>query len=435
MQDRIADVSFLITRSDLLAPKKEMVDKLLPYMQEVLRNALGRTGRNVRLGNVSMVSAKQGWWNKKVKEGVWWRGGAHWMVGKANVGKSNLFEVIFPKGQHKVVDFDSVRNAFRHKDSQDAMSASEAAGTSGREEFQLREDEEPEEEPILDENALLPPAQKETLFPVMPVISSVPGTTASPIRIPFGNGRGELIDLPGLVRSDVEKYVKAEHHVEMLMKRRMQPDRESIKPGQSLLLGGGLIRITPTTPDLVFLSHAFVPIDAHSTSTAKAVGMQTGERGSGVPCIMTDEARATISSAGKFKLEWDVTRKYFGSTATSHAGREIKTADLPLTIYSADVLIEGIGWIELAAQVRKPSRKAQEQTTAAGVFEDFPETMSALPFPEFEVFSPEGKFVAIRQPMCGWLLNRPKPRGVNAKGRPRKSMKSAKAQRKPNARA
>jgi len=54
----------------------------------------------------------------------------------------------------------------------------------------------------VEEGSLLPPAQIEVPYPVMPVISSLPGTTASPIRVPFGSGKGELIDLPGVARSN-----------------------------------------------------------------------------------------------------------------------------------------------------------------------------------------------------------------------------------------
>ena len=76
LRGRVAEVSFIITRSDLLAPKKEQVDSLMPYLQEVLRDALGRTGKKVRLGNVRCVSAQRGWWTRQVKEEIWERGGA-----------------------------------------------------------------------------------------------------------------------------------------------------------------------------------------------------------------------------------------------------------------------------------------------------------------------------------------------------------------------
>ena len=96
-------LDIIITRSDLLAPSKALVDSLMPYFTTVLREALGRRGDDMRLGNVHLVSAKRGWWTKEVKEAIWRRGGGNWMVGKVNVGKSNLFEVLFPKGsdEHK----------------------------------------------------------------------------------------------------------------------------------------------------------------------------------------------------------------------------------------------------------------------------------------------------------------------------------------------
>jgi len=99
LHGRVAEVSFVITRSDLLAPRKEQVDALLPYLRDVLRDALGSEGRNLRLGNVRCVSAMRGWWTSEVKEAIWKRGGAGWMVGKVNVGKSQLFEVVFPRGR------------------------------------------------------------------------------------------------------------------------------------------------------------------------------------------------------------------------------------------------------------------------------------------------------------------------------------------------
>ena len=48
-------------------------------------------------------------------------------------------------------------------------------------------EEEDEEDVIFDEDedaSLLPPAQPETAYPQMPLVSSLPGTTASPIRVP-----------------------------------------------------------------------------------------------------------------------------------------------------------------------------------------------------------------------------------------------------------
>ena len=244
VRGRVAEVSFIITRSDLLAPKEEQVDRLMPYLREVLRDSLGQSRKNVRLGNVRCVSAKRGWWTKDVKEEIWKRGGAGWMVGKVNVGKSNLFEVVFPKGRGQGVNIqkmkhDAGRNAGpaaavatpdgqgiaqasldEHAEKAEVASLSDLPGeialenpetalvsgestmttaenTDGVDKDETAETEK-DEDPFLDEDedaSLLPPAQIETAYPVMPIVSFLPGTTASPIRIPFGNGKGELIDL------------------------------------------------------------------------------------------------------------------------------------------------------------------------------------------------------------------------------------------------
>ncbi|EGP92199.1 uncharacterized protein MYCGRDRAFT_53492, partial [Zymoseptoria tritici IPO323] len=325
---RVADVSFIITRSDLLAPKKEQVDRLMPYLQDVLRDALGRTGKNVRLGSLRCVSAKRGWWTPSVKKEIWDRGGAGWVVGKVNVGKSALYEVVFPKGSSEHVDVKALRSA------------------EGR--FGAKEEDE-------DELSLLPPAQPETQYPQMPTVSALPGTTASPIRIPYGKGRGELIDLPGVQRSSLETHIQPEHHASLVMKSRVTPEQHTLKPGQSLLLGG-IIRITPKTDDLVFLAYPFTPLKPHVSS--KAVAIQTGTNEDGTPYtgtienIGTQTAKGRVKSAGTFKLEWDVTKPRAGPLTDKTAGKQ-RAENLPFMIYSADILIEGVGWVELACQVRK----------------------------------------------------------------------------------
>ena len=196
-KDRKTEMSFIVTRGDLLAPTKEMVDGLMPYLREVLRDALGRLGGRVRLGNLKCVSAKRGWWTKTVKEDIWKRGGAGWMVGKVNVGKSQLFEAVYPKG--RMTEAQQGNSAGVATRTRDIASGGPLAG-------EVTQPDEAWED--LDVGELLPPAQPAQNYPVMPVVSSLPGTTASPIRVPFGNGKGELIDLPGLARSDLELFVK-----------------------------------------------------------------------------------------------------------------------------------------------------------------------------------------------------------------------------------
>ena len=476
VRGRLAEVSFVITRSDLLAPKKEQVDRLLPYLREVLRDALGSSGKDVRLGNVRCVSAKRGWWTSSVKEEIWERGGAGWMVGKVNVGKSALFEGVFPKGRQKpqLPNHQPLHQTQHQKQEQTRKSEPEntefgnsgakekaAHDCSGAEAAVVSAELQPHVEPDLassplstgevetssttrnelrvDENflnediddSLLPPLQKEAAYPQMPLVSSLPGTTSSPIRIPFGHGRGELIDLPGIERSSLAEHVEPQYHPDLLMKSRMKPEQHTIKPGQSLLVGG-MFRITPKDSDLVMLAYPFIPLSVHVTSTSKAIAIQTGFDPAGelyagnVQSISTTQAKARIRQAGMYKLEHDVTKHRTGPLTNPVAGKQ-KASNLPFIVYSTDILFEGLGWVELVCQVRK-----SRQTLLSGPLMDtFGEEQSYTPefasqsdkLPEFEVWSPDGEFVGTRRPMNAWVVNGPRHIAANRRhGRPRQTI-------------
>ena len=422
---RKADMSFIITRADLLAPTKEQVDAMMPYLLEVLRDALGPSATDVRLGNVRCVSSKRGWWTKKLKEDIWNRGGGGWMVGKVNVGKSNLFECIFPKGRKEEVNFKSLRGAARQIEVDSSTIATELINPSALMDMESLHESKPlvdfDEEPIL-ENSLLPPAPPEQSYPVMPIVSSMPGTTASPIRLLFGGGKGELIDLPGLSRGNLENYVMNNHKSDLVMRQFLKPEQFVLKPGQSLLLGR-LFRITPITPGVTILAYPFVPFPGHVTSTEKAIEIHVQRLPSGVPSITKPGVGDKMSSAGKFELRWDVTRKRAGPlTAPAAVGLNPKV--LHFTVFSTDILIEGCGWVELVAQVRKRELKSWITTNNGTATEEV--------FPKVEVFSPEGGHIGTRRPMGAWLLGARK-RIAAGKGtiRPRRSMKSFQKSLKP----
>ena len=411
-------MSFIITRSDLLAPKKEQVDKLMPYLVQVLRDALGKSAENVRLGNVRCVSAKRGWWTKQVKEDIWNRGGGGWMVGKVNVGKSNLFENIFPKGRHEEAGVQPLQDvAERGLLSQPAGEAPEQRHGLEQEpqkkhDSKAHEEEETDMSPLGDSS--LPPAPLETAFPVLPLVSSLPGTTAAPIRIPFGGGKGELIDLPGLSRGDLEEFVKDEHKLDLVMRHRIKPKQFTIKPGQSLLVGG-LIRITPLT-EVPVLAYPFVPLKCHVTSTEKAIPIHTQKAESGVATIAKPGVGSRMDPAGTFSLKWDVTKQRSGPL-TNRAAAGLRPEVLPFVVLSVDILIEGCGWVELVAQVRK---KDMEAVGATARFFD------SKPYPRVEIVSPDGRHIGVRRPMGGWTLSGLKSVSRHPPARPRRSMKGVK---------
>lgn len=448
--NRRIDMSFIITRSDLLAPQEAQVNALMPYLRDVLRDALGRVGKRVRLGNVVCVSANRGWWTTSLKKQIFERGGAGWMVGKANVGKSSLFSAVFPKGHMR-------------KDKPTGLPLDKTALRELKASLADPLVERPDE---LDIGEWLPPARPETDFPAMPTVSHLPGTTASPIRIPFGGGKGELIDLPGIARSEIEEYVQPEHHSSLIMKKRIKAEQVSIKPGQSLLLGG-FIRLTPRTPDLVFLAASFTPLEAHVTSTAKAISIQKQEGVLSVESIATPEAGSKIERAGSFELAYDVTKQRAGPLTRKDAFK-FKPEDLAFRVLAIDILVEGVGWVEIAAQVRtkdypyegrereappeevvSPEAEEQSEPDPWEALERATESRTKKPppppveqateepsdrarWPVIDVFTPEGRFIGSRRPMNGYLLN--KSRAAPAKHQ-RRSMKGAKKRGKMAARA
>jgi ribosome biogenesis GTPase A len=482
MHDRKTEISFIISRGDLLGPTKEKVDKMMPFLREVLRDALGRIGGRVRLGNVHCVSAKRDWWTRELKNNIWKRGGAGWFVGKVNVGKSRLFETVFPKG---------MVSQGRKAD------GTAAASSESPDPESLLESEEPALDDAVDFGDLLPPPRPLEMYPQMPVVSSHPGTTASPIRIPFGNNRGELIDLPGLSRSDLELYVKPEHRNSLIMQKRIVPTQISVQGPRSIILGGGLIRITPKTDDYTLLFYNFTPLKDHLTATDKAVEFQAQTRHvRDIENLSTEEAAEKMRSAGTFKLKYDVTKARAGPLTSKHVGG-LSVDRLPFRVLSVDILIEGVGYVEVVAQVRKrdmedmiagdAAQDAAENPPAPWSPRHQPEpemepekeisvdpfqqmtdnridaSKSAKPnskpttkpsavssrqpqqqpqqvvqqrsrptkeWPAVEVFTPEGRFVDYRQPINGWLNNKPLVKDIHKKQRPRKSMRGQKKMEK-----
>ncbi|KAK0612870.1 hypothetical protein B0T17DRAFT_498864 [Bombardia bombarda] len=467
---RQMEMSFIITRSDLLGYKKEQVDTLMPYFRATLRDALGRMGRNVRLGNIRCVSAKRNWWTTELKKEIWDRGGAGWMVGRVNVGKSRLFEAVFPKTKIEPIPLPKLPKL---PIAAGLLSPPAAAPVVA---------EKPENQLVNprymrngknSSSDLLPPAQPETTYPTMPIVSSLPGTTAMPIRVPFGSGKGELIDLPGLSRGDLELFVKPEHRASLVMSHRIVPVQQTLYHSRSLLLGG-FIRITPRDENVVFLAYAFTPIEAHVTQTQKAVLVQEQREGApNVGNIAVEGTGERIKLAREVELKWDVTEERSGLLTDRKRGRGVAVEKLPYRVMAADVLIEGVGWVEIVCQVRTKDLGEKERAEVAlggnkGLFDggeylktlDLSEPVgegegeeedgfedeegdfegegedegeaAVTNYPTVDVYSPEGRFISSRRPMNAWEMNKPREqmRKRQEMSRPRRSMTGAKKREK-----
>jgi hypothetical protein len=339
------------------------------------------------------------------------------MVGRVNVGKSLLFENVFPKGRNA----DLLGQAAGR-----GKVESEAVASSGPEPYAIEQfDQEGlqlDDSDTLDDldgDSLLPPAPPEVAFPVLPIVSALPGTTASPIRVPFGRGRGELIDLPGLDRGKLETYVDDKHKLDLVMRHRAKTEQYVVHPGQSILIGG-IIRITPTGSETMLLACPFVPIKCHVTNTEKATAIQnqTEPNWTNFSIAKPMVGGPKISSAGIIPLKWDVTKPRAGPL-TSKTAICLKPAILPFQVFGTDILIEGCGWVELAVQVRKKAFYISDNEEVV--------------YPTVEVFSPNGKYVGVRRPMNAWMMSEGS-RKTGSKSRPRRSMKGVKKNEKKIAR-
>ncbi|PYH46848.1 uncharacterized protein BP01DRAFT_337306 [Aspergillus saccharolyticus JOP 1030-1] len=391
---RLPTLHIIITRSDLLAAKEEQVDSKMEYVRRMLRIRLGLEKEEVRLGQVHMISAKRGWWTKKVKEEIQKHGGGVWVVGKANVGKSSFIEACFPKDSENL---EKIASLLEQRE----------------EESQAKNQQHPD---FLASDGLLPPAPREEMFPVLPVVSSLAGTTVSPIRIPFGRGRGEMIDLPGLERGNLADFVLPEYQRNLLMTKRVEPeDTLTIKGHQSLLLCGGLIRITPVNPEDIVLAACFVPFDTHVTSTQKALAIQSGDRDFPNKPILRPETYDTFTSAGRINLQWDVTKSHLPTRiAKAAADKGVPIPRLPYRVMAADVLIEGCGWVELTVQTRAEHQALElddyDEDAESDLLAEFEDDsggggVDAGRFsrtPQVEVFTPHGRHIGSRPPLETW---------------------------------
>ncbi len=359
-------------------------------------------------------------------------------MGKVNVGKSMLYQVIFPKRADESVDINRTRREAQATENS-TISVFELGGTSEVTSIEHGQETEDLKNELDLGFSLLPPLQPDQQYPVMPIVSHLPCTTASPIRIRFGKSRGELVDLPGLERSSLDEHVLLEHRSSLVMRDRARPKRETLRAGSSILLGGGLVRITPLTPDLIFMVHAFMPLSQHKTSNEKARAWEAGERDiQNIDSIVEPESLRKMKSAGRFRLTTDLTKTYSGPlTRRSDVGLSIEK--LPFSIYATDILLEGVGWIEIVAQVRKP-KQAVSQTEemsnsdppAIARLKDAITSTSgqnALKFhyPEVEIFTPGGRYIAQRDCIGAYALGGPKPVPVHKRStRPRRSIRSLK---------
>ncbi|KAK6528238.1 hypothetical protein TWF281_009485 [Arthrobotrys megalospora] len=380
-------LSFVITRADLLMPTEQKVTSLMTYIRRVLSNHLDDADKEKTLKDLRIVSAKNGWTTERLKDEIRGRKGGVLFLGKTNVGKSRLYEAVFPKRGKK--DMAPKNKAFGRGDLA-------------------------EEDVLEDDFDFYIQNGRRVKYPEMPLASKVPGTTVGPISIDFAAGRGQLIDLPGFSRGGLMKYLKQDYVKETVMVNRVNPERYIVPPEKTFLLGG-LVTVRPVQPakgrPVTLEIAVFSNVPGHVAKQEKVDGFLNPEPESEPSKGKRDFLWAKVAavksfqSAGTFKLIDDITKRRSGPLVEGMG--EDKFKNVPFRIYATDIVVEGFGWLEISAQVGKDD-----------------------PHPEIEVLSPNGESILQRETMKAYQESL-KPGSKAAPGsRPKKSMKGAKKAQK-----
>lgn len=413
---RHLSVSYIITRCDLLMPEGEKVE--------------GLPLSNTRL---HAISSRVGWEVGILKDEIKQRQGGVWLLGVVNVGKSSLLRDVWPiNGVMKSSSFEEATEFDILPDQHPIVQSQVGGNCNDAGEGQRLN-------PILDRARGRPSLG---IPHVPPTISEIPGTTAAPLRVSYksvgrgGKTRGELVDLPGMERwtsfgeTGLTKYVRPEKWRELIMKKRIDGDQYTIKPGQSMLLGG-LVMITPLDKDTVVLANPFTALPVHVSSTEKCKELLShpnpaGFMGDGKMLFQDPTAVSKSQTLSAFTHESSLPPAYasagiytLAEDVTASRNRMLQTrspvaiSQLPYKVLATDIILEGLGWVELVAQVRN-----RQDTGYKTV--------------DINVVAPEGKGVDQRRTMNAYVM---REEGARAKGllkktvRPRRSMKGHKKMR------
>lgn len=248
--------TYIITRADLLFPKQPLLEEHMPWLRRTLERVLPRGGLQPE-DQVLYISSRRGWNVGRVKKMVTKSRGATWFVGSVNVGKSSLLRDVWPEGGQIASGAlpldDAERFGILPESHGDPEPGQSDAKTDGPEKKDADKDVKTNTQKLgkAFTKSQKPMAELEQPGPIRipPTITSIPGTTAAPIRVSFeqantsgvisrhSRAHSEVIDLPGLERwvgfgeMGLIKYVREEHRKKIVMEERVKAEEFTIKPG------------------------------------------------------------------------------------------------------------------------------------------------------------------------------------------------------------
>ncbi|CUS09537.1 unnamed protein product [Tuber aestivum] len=458
-------ISYVVTRADILMASSQQVWSLTTYIKKRIKDALPEDEKIEDVMNrTHIISTRNGWGVGRVKDEIRIRTGGVWIIGGVNVGKSRFVMEMWPEGGES-------RPVTREEAAEYEILPEDDGGTevkAGGEGVEREKEEEAYDHPLY-------PQYVAPTVSDMPGTTAAPIKIAYRVSSRGGRKWGEMIDLPGFERwvsyskNGLLKYVRPELRAAVAMNKRVKGQQYTIKAGQSLILGG-LILITPRISGRggqVVLATPFTNLPAHIASTYKSLKWLEHPEPESVdhlyypapttvplpeslipqkPPKRSEPSTASpppaglplphhhkITSAEDYKgtpprpqehLIPPLLPPHFASAGVVEITEDVtlrrnpflsmsELESLPYIILGRDLLLEGIGWVELNVQMSK-----NQHFRTDGVV-------------EVEVFTPEGRGAGSRTSM-GAAMMRKEMEKVQARSgvRQRKAMKGEKKKAK-----
>ncbi|KAG0638931.1 hypothetical protein HOY80DRAFT_965712 [Tuber brumale] len=461
LQHRLT-ISYVVTRADILMASQRQIWSLMTYIKKRIKDALPEDEKvESVVDKIHVISVRNGWGVGRVKDEIRSRTGGVWIIGGINVGKSRFVKEMWPEGgeSRPVTREEAEEYGILPEDGGDT-------GVKAVEEKVEKEQRKGGYDYYFDPLNIAPTVSD------VPGTTAAPIKIAYRVSGGGRRGWGEMIDLPGFERwvgygkNGLLKYVRPELQTAVAMDKLVKGKQYTITAGQSMILGG-LILITPRISGrsgLVVLATPFTNLPVHIASTYKSLKwLENPEPESvdhlyypapttaplpeslvpgkppkwpksstpslpppaGLPLPHHDKITSApdykgspprpeepfippllpphFASAGIIQITDDVTLQ----RNPRLSARELN--GLPYVILGRDVLLDGIGWVELNIQMSKNQHFRMDGKV------------------EVEVFTPEGRGMGSRVSMGAAMVRKEMERVQGSECvRQRKSMKGEK---------
>ncbi|KAG0128873.1 hypothetical protein HOY82DRAFT_611589 [Tuber indicum] len=262
-------ISYVVTRADILMASQRQISSLMTYIKKRIKDALPEDEKvESVVDKIHVISVRNGWGVGRVKDEIRSRAGGVWIIGGINVGKSRFVKEMWPEGGES--------RPVTREEAEECGILPEGGGGTGVK--AVKEEVEKRQRKGRYEYSFDPLRIAPTVSDV-PGTTAAPIKIAYQVSGRSGKVWGEMIDLPGFERwvgygkNGLLKYVRPELRTAVAMNKLVKRRQYTIKAGQSMILGG-LIIITPrinSRGGQVVLATPFTNLPVHIASTYKSL--------------------------------------------------------------------------------------------------------------------------------------------------------------------